>query len=137
MSAKCDRCGITTDTAEVFTRYRKSFRRRVELLCPRCYQKNAHSNRKSNLLINLGCGLLGAFLVVMEPLRYSGWVLLNLFVVQLFLVFAILPHELGHAIAAKLCGLRVFKICIGTEKNGSACESSVLKLTFWRFQWEV
>jgi tetratricopeptide (TPR) repeat protein len=42
---------------------------------------------------------------------------LNLSVVQLFLIFAILPHELGHAIAAKLCGLRVFRICIGTGKK--------------------
>ena len=39
--------------------------------------------------------------------------MLNVFVFQLFLFISTVLHELGHAIAGRSCGMRVFGIEIG------------------------
>src|SRR5258708_1124860 len=105
MSAKCDRCGVTTDTPEIFKRRRRFFRRRVGSLCPLCWRKSKLFTLKATLWFSLIEGLLGLILVIWEPRLHGGWMLLNLLLFQLFLILAILPHELGHAFAARLVGL--------------------------------
>jgi len=45
-----------------------------------------------------------------------GQFLLNLFLITLFLIFSVLPHELGHAIVGWALGWRVYQIVIGVGK---------------------
>jgi tetratricopeptide (TPR) repeat protein len=46
-------------------------------------------------------------------LLHFGWVILNLALFLVFQALIIVPHEAGHALAARLVGLRVFRVIIG------------------------
>jgi len=99
-------------------RKRVPFSARVRLLCHRCQKR-----RGRIYLTILACycllvlaGLI-AFAVIHpdnpEP-RVVISILLNLGLIQAFALFLVWPHEAAHLLAAKLLGLRVFRVCIGT-----------------------
>ena len=64
-------------------------------------------------MLDVALGVVGLALVWANPDSRLGHCALNLFLVQLFLVAATLPHEFAHALAARACGLRVEKIVLG------------------------
>ena len=113
MPAKCDRCGATTTTAESFFKERLSFRRKIQTLCPNCWNKKTSTVYRRILIFQLSPGPLGILLLSFARDSGFGWLLLNLFLFQLFLILSIIPHELGHALAAKCLGWRVFRIFLG------------------------
>lgn len=117
MAIACDKCGIETEIPETFFKQRKSFRRSFRTECLQCYAKSQLSFLKKNLLWSLAYGVIGLTIVSISPERMSGWMLLNLFFFQLFFVAAILPHEFGHAFAARWLGFRVFKVYVGYGKT--------------------
>jgi len=51
------------------------------------------------------------------------WFWANAALGMIFLSLLVIPHELGHALTAKLLGMRVFKIVLGTGKP------------FWQKKW--
>lgn len=117
MSVKCDRCGIETSLDASFFKGRKSFSRLILTYCPACWLKRHHSAAKWSFLSNFALGALGLVLVLAWPELGVGRVFINLFFLQVFLALTILPHELGHAGIARLLGMRVFKIYIGSGKT--------------------
>lgn len=117
MPAKCDRCGIQTKISESFFKERKAFRTSIRTLCPACHSKSRLSYLKWVFISNFGLGALGLFYRWLLPSEDVGWCLLNLFFFEMFLAATILPHELGHAFAARFLGFRVFKIYIGFGKT--------------------
>ena len=117
MSAKCNRCGIETNLDATFFKARKSFSRSIQTYCPTCWLKQQHSTAKWVALSNLGFGALGLLLWLTLPEIGFGRFLINLFFFHLFLVLTIVPHELGHAWMARLLGMRVFKIYVGSGKT--------------------
>jgi len=64
----------------------------------------------------LTAGVCGSVLSWFAPENFVGQILLSVFLVGLFLVFSIVPHELGHAIVARAVGWRVYQIVIGIGK---------------------
>ncbi|MGI0493566.1 M50 family metallopeptidase [Alkalinema pantanalense CENA528] len=58
------------------------------------------------------------------------WVLGNVLLLQVMIVLMTLPHELGHAITARLVGMQVSKIVLGTGKARWTFQ-------FLGFLWEV
>jgi len=117
MAIACDKCGIETEIPEAFIKQRKSFRRSFRNECPRCYAESQLAHQRRSLLWNLAYGALGLVLVLTVPDRISGWLLLNLFFFQVFLIASILPHEFGHALVARWLGFRVFKVYVGFGKT--------------------
>lgn len=117
MATVCDKCGYQTEVAESFIKRRKSFSKSIGTYCPRCYSEFQLSVLKRQLWWNSSAGLIGLVFVLALPKGSGGWILLNLFLFQLFLFTTILPHELGHACAARWLGLRVFKIHVGSGKT--------------------
>jgi len=63
-------------------------------------------------LIMLTCGIAAA--IALPELR---WYIGNALLFLLLGAVVIIPHELGHALAAKLLGMRVHAICIGTGRT--------------------
>jgi hypothetical protein len=110
MAIVCDKCGIKTEIPEAFFKQRKSFRSSFRTECPQCYAESQLSGLRRNLLWSLACGVIGLTLTLTLPSRTSGWLLLNLFLFELSLIASIVPHELGHAFAARWLGFRVFKV---------------------------
>ncbi len=117
MAIACDKCGATTEIPEAFFKQHKSFRFGMRTECPRCYSESQLSGYRKSLLWSLAAGGLGLILVVMSPERTSGWVLLNFFFFEVFLIASILPHEFGHAFVARWLGMRVFKVYVGFGKT--------------------
>lgn len=112
-SVQCDRCGITSEIARAFSKERKSFRNSTRTLCPNCKNKHAASLQKWLLFWNLLPGPIGLVFLGFNSTEGLGWVFLNLFWFEVCLILSILPHEWGHAFAARQVGWRVFKIYIG------------------------
>ena len=121
MGIACDKCGVKSELPEAFFKQRKSFRRGFRIECPQCHAESENHRFRRGLLFNLVLVTLGLALVIAMPQLKSGWVLLNLVLFELFLVGSILPHELGHALVARLLGLRVFKVCIGNGRTLFCC----------------
>ena len=69
------------------------------------------------------CAAIGLFFVIIEPSHWAGWVLLNIVLFQIITVLIIIPHELGHALAAHVLGVRAIQIIIGSGH------------TLFTFQW--
>jgi len=117
MPTKCKSCGVETNLEATFFKRHKSFSRTVQTYCPQCWLKQQQSDAKRGLWWNCSLGALGIFLWIVWPEFSLGRVLVNLFVFQIFLILTILPHELGHAWMARLLGMRVFKLYIGSGKT--------------------
>ena len=117
MAIACDKCGTETEIPEAFFTQRRSFRRSFRTECPRCHVESQLANQRRNLLWNLAYGAVGLALVVALPDHTGGWLLLNLFFFQVFLIASILPHEFGHAFVARWLGFRVFKVYVGFGKT--------------------
>jgi tetratricopeptide (TPR) repeat protein len=116
MSAKCDQCGVQTEIPESFFKERKTFKTSIRTLCPTCHAKSHLSYLKWVFISYFAIGGLGLIYRWFLPTEGIGWYLLNLFFFEVFLVATILPHEFGHAFAARLLGFRTFKIVIGFGK---------------------
>lgn len=52
-----------------------------------------------------------------NPGGFAGGFLVNLALIQIFLILSIVPHELGHALSARALGWRVYQITIGAGKQ--------------------
>jgi Flp pilus assembly protein TadD len=69
-------------------------------------------------LIMIGAFGIGAFLFDwLVPGTFPGQLLLDLFLLVLFVILSMLPHELGHAVVARALGWRVYQIVIGVGKS--------------------
>ncbi len=117
MAIACDKCGVKTEIPEAFFKQRKSFRTGLRTECPRCYSEAQLSGQRKSLWWSLAMGAFGLAVALTLPERKSGWMLLNLFFFELFLIASILPHELGHALVARRLGMKVFKVYMGQGKT--------------------
>lgn len=116
LPSRCSVCGIESALPGVFIRRRRSFRTTTRDFCPVCWAKKQHSSfgwRIANWLATLIGGVALAWFV---PQIGLGWLLINVACFDLFNVLTIVPHELGHAFVARMLGLRVFKIIVGTGR---------------------
>lgn len=111
-SLHCISCGIAAADGQSFAQ------ETVPLLGARAYCPNCHSRLRrrffqAGLVLDAALGLLGLALVLHNPASSFGHYCLNLFLFQLCLVLATVPHEFGHALAGRLSGLTVEKIILG------------------------
>jgi tetratricopeptide (TPR) repeat protein len=114
---KCDSCGKETDFEQGFIKERKSFRSSFRTLCPTCWTRRRFALEGWVQIAVLALGILGYLLLWLKPELDSGRELTTMFLINLFLILIILPHELGHAIAARLLGWRVFAVVVGLGKQ--------------------
>src|ERR1051326_2704493 len=113
MPFECDNCGATTEIPETFFKERKSFRKTTRTLCPACWKRDKASIHAKLLDFQLAPGPIGLLFLLLMPHEPVGWILMNLFLLQVLLIVLILPHEWGHAWAAKLADWYVYRIYIG------------------------
>jgi tetratricopeptide (TPR) repeat protein len=110
---RCDVCGQEAPGGAWFRIPGESPRTPPAHRCPACFARKEKAPRHRLLYLFLAWTLLGYAAVVVAPAGHFGWFVLN---VSLFLaVFGLLIilHELGHAVAGWLLGLRVFAVEMG------------------------
>src|SRR5579871_4018252 len=114
---KCDSCGKETDFERGYIKERKSFRSSYRTLCPACSMRRRFALEGWMQIVVLVEGSIGYVLLWLNPESVCGLILTTAFLINLFLILTIIPHELGHAIAARLLGWRVFAIVVGVGKR--------------------
>ena len=112
MEIKCSVCGIAASDGQVFAQEPVPFRS-ARTYCPNCHARFHRRFFQAGVVLDMALGIVGLALVLANPSSRLGHCALNLFLVQLFLVAATLPHEFAHALMARLCGLGVEKIVLG------------------------
>lgn len=117
MSTRCDYCGTESELAQAFRKVSLTISgSKFKWICPGCSRKRQNRFFKRSLT---WCGVLaaaGVGLLFLEPVRGWGFVILNVLLFFVFCLLTILPHELGHAVAAHLVGFRVFRVVTGVGK---------------------
>lgn len=113
-TTKCHLCGAGTTASEIFFKDPDLAERRY---CPSCWQKLTVSSHKKSLLWQILPGGLGLFLLGFSDETSAGWTFLNVFLFQIFMWCTILPHEFAHITAARLMGMRAFRIIVGVGKT--------------------
>ena len=111
MSISCAVCHAEFPSKKGFRR-RPVGKGRFELLCPGCSDRQAESTFNFAVLWFLGMAILGIALFNATPM---GSVLLLLGALCLTVIFSVIPHELGHAVAALVLGMRLFTVSFGVK----------------------
>ena len=113
----CETCGREPRPGSEFTPARRSFRTACRRECPEC-TRNRRGRRLAWLIgLQLAVGVpLGALILHHDPDAPAGKLFLGLSLMQIYLLLAIVSHELGHACAARWLGWRVFLIRIGSGR---------------------
>ena len=114
---KCDACGTESDFDAGFIKERRSFRSSRRTLCHACWMRRRRAFEGWYQVAVMIGGIIGFILLWSNPWSVVGRFLNALFLVDLFLILSIVPHELGHAIIGRLLGWRVFAIVIGIGKQ--------------------
>jgi tetratricopeptide (TPR) repeat protein len=117
---KCESCQLESDRPDIFKVVPRSFQSTGRTLCPACFAKNDHRTNFILMWIFFISGILSLPLIPNDSTRGFGIALLNISIFQVLGLISTIFHELGHAVAGRLVGFRVFVIEIGTGRV--ACE---------------
>jgi Tfp pilus assembly protein PilF len=112
MFLRCSICDAEFPSAKAFRRQpvgKGKYRR----LCPGCSNRYAESAFDFALVCSAILSVVGAGLIWAWPHSPLGCGLLFFGILYLTVVLAVLPHELGHALAALAVGMRLFNVTIG------------------------
>ena len=91
----------------------------IRKFCPPCREKRDAANSYIYLATYVALGLVGFVLAFQKS--HWGFLLLTFFLFHLFGIVATLPHELGHALAARAFGMHVFQVAVGVGKKLFQC----------------
>jgi len=112
MSLRCSICRAEFPSAKAFRRQpvgKGKYRR----LCPGCSNRYAESASNFGLFCSAIMAIVGVALIWAWPQAPYGWGCLFVGILYLTFVLTVLPHELGHALAALAVGMRVFTVTVG------------------------
>lgn len=130
---RCDGCGVESPLKGFFQPVRISFVRKKKTLCPRCRKnRRLKTHQWFFWLIALFLGaplLLQLFFGIGQDALLSTYE--NLGLILLFQLLICTPvHELGHAVAARIVGIKVWRIALGTGPEQ-------VRFQFLGFPWEI
>ncbi len=113
MSLQCSSCKLESPFVEAFHRVGGK-----RVYCPPCWEKRRHAPQRTLWLLLFGMIGVGLACIILGPdSGIAGWILINTILSIVLMEILVLPHEVGHAVAAWLLGLRVFGITLGTGKT--------------------
>ena len=111
----CSGCGVASQLHDAFQNEPNSIRK----FCPPCWKRRDEANERIYLITYVCLGLLGIVLASMNS--QWGFLLLTFFLFHFFGILGTVPHELGHALAARALSLHVFQVVVGVGKKLFDC----------------
>ena len=111
----CNGCGVASQLHEAFQNEPNSIRK----FCPPCWKRRDEANERIFLMTYVCLGALGVVLAATNS--QWGFLLLTFFLFHVFGILGTVPHELGHALAARALNLRVFQVVVGVGKKLFEC----------------
>jgi tetratricopeptide (TPR) repeat protein len=114
---KCEICGTESTFEKNFIKEHKSFSQTKRIICSNCWVRRRNRIEGYSYTVALLEGIAGYLLLWHDSSSELGLFLTSVFLFILFLILTIVPHELGHAVMARLLGWRVFAITIGAGKS--------------------
>jgi hypothetical protein len=111
----CSGCGLASQLHEAFQSEPNSIRK----FCPPCWKRRDEANERIFLMTYVCLGALGVVLAAMNS--QWGFLLLTFFLFHVFGILGTVPHELGHALAARALKLHVFQVVVGVGKKLFDC----------------
>ena len=111
----CSGCGLASQLHDAFQNEPNSIRK----FCPPCWKRRDEANERIFLMTYVCLGVLGVALAATNS--QWGFLLLTFFLFHVFGILATVPHELGHALAARALSLHVFQVVVGVGKKLFNC----------------
>lgn len=112
-SAHCSLCGVGTSHLELLTRRHGAFSPPA-YFCPRCWDLSYRKAQRNRFWFWALLGAGGALVALLVPDVPIGLLLLGLVWFEVCQMTSIIPHEFAHAMAARLLGVRVFRVLLGS-----------------------
>ena len=91
----------------------------IRKFCPPCWKRRDEADDRIYLLSYISLGVLGTILTLTNS--HWGFLLLTFFLFHVFGILGTVPHELGHALAARALNLHVFQVVVGVGKKLFEC----------------
>ena len=110
---KCNGCGCESEVEEAFRILKQGLSERPILLCPECWSKKYIAKSKQSYSIIVFVLIIGLIIHYVDPSNNYAALMINFVLIYIFMLTTVIPHELGHAIAGRLLGYRVFRVTIG------------------------
>lgn len=107
---KCDQCGLESEIEQAFTVNKQWWGLVKKYYCPVCWE-NRYLREQFGSILWIGAGL-----VLFDALTFQRgieMVLFDVLMIALMNIPLILGHELAHAVAGRLLGIRVFGVTVG------------------------
>ncbi len=127
---ECKRCKVRSTEGIGYKFEQRLFGKKPAIYCPECSSKRRTTSLARILFFYALIGIIGLVLVSVSPDSSLGWLLLNLFLLELFVILMIVPHELGHALTGFLLKARVFKVSIGFGRT-------LISKRLFGWEWEM
>jgi hypothetical protein len=112
MSTSCAVCGVESTLGRAFRRQSVG-RGKFKLVCPACRSREHNLGYLLALIVAVVMSVVGVGLIWSGFSVALGRAILVFGMVVLTQSLCILPHELGHALAALVARMRVFTVTIG------------------------
>ena len=111
----CSGCGLASQLHEAFQNEPNSIRK----FCPPCWKRRDEVNERIFLMTYVCLGALGVVLAAINS--QWGFLLLTFFLFHVFGILGTVPHELGHALAARALNLHLFQVVVGVGRKLFEC----------------
>jgi tetratricopeptide (TPR) repeat protein len=126
---KCGGCGCESEVEEAFRKHKAGLSGQPTMLCPECWSKQYIAMSKMSFSL-IGIAFVGGLIIhYFDPSNFLAALLINVVLLYIFMLTTVVPHELGHAIAGRLLGYKVFRVIIGYGKV-------LFKRRFLGWEWE-
>ena len=112
MSHKCAICGIESEIEEAFLPIRNSYSNTI-FYCPTCWEKRSTQHGGSYLIACVTVLVGGLVWVMASPQNEFAWLIFQTGLFWCFTTLVVVPHELGHVLAALMTKTKVFQVTIG------------------------
>ncbi|HEX3046879.1 MAG TPA: site-2 protease family protein [Bacillota bacterium] len=111
---QCKTCGYSAPEEEIF-RNQKNIWGRVHTYCQVCADNLASRTFKQKMFFSF-CSAFAVSLYFLYDFFKSIWLPLSFVLVPAFITAAVIFHEIGHALVARIIGLKVHFVIIGSGK---------------------